>query len=496
MHHHAWGTGRLVFGGLDDGNLSSSEERGDTTGINETSADDLEGIQNTGGDHVNVLALGAVKTLVEVAGVLVSELANNDGALKPSVLDDGTSRAGNGALDNADTELLVEVGGLEAVQSLGRSLEEGSTTTGQDTLLNGGAGSVQSIDEAILLLTDLDLGGATDLDDGNTTGELGQTLLELLLLVLGGGRIGDDTTDLLASLSNGVLATLTVEEDSVLLGDGDGTSGTEQIRGGLLELDVELIGEDGTVSQDSKIAKDGLAVVTEAGGLDGSNLELSTELVENADGESLTVNVLSDDDKRASLLGGGLESRDDVLNSRDLLLGEEDQRVLELNLLGLGVGDEVGRHESTVESHTLSDLELILHGLAFLDGDDTLLANLLHSIGNHLAEVVVTVGTDSSNLGDLLAGSDITLVLLEELDDGIDSSLNTTAQVHRVATGGNILDGLGENGTAEDGGSGGTVTGNFVGLGGDVLEKTGTEVLELVLENDGLGNGHTVYNHD
>ncbi|CAH0040953.1 unnamed protein product [Clonostachys solani] len=496
MHHHAWRTSRLVFGGLDDGNLSSSEERGDATGINETSADDLEGIQDTGGDHVNVLALGGVETLVEVAGVLVSQLANDDRALEASVLDDGTSRAGNGALDNTDTKLLVEVGGLEAVQSLGGGLEESSTTTGQDTLLNSGAGSVQSIDEAILLLTNLDLGGTTDLDDGNTTGELGQTLLELLLLVLGGGRIGDDTADLLASLSNGVLAALTVEEDGVLLGDGDGTSGTEQIRGSLLELDIELIGEDGTVGQDSKITEDGLAVVTEAGGLDGSNLELTTELVENADGKSLTVNVLSNDDKRASLLGRGLEGRNDVLDSRDLLLREENQRVLKLDLLGLGVGDEVGRDESTVESHTLSDLELILHGLALLDGDDTLLANLLHGIGNHLAEVVVAVGTDGGNLSDLLAGGDVTLVGLEELDDSVDSSLDTTAQVHRVATGGNVLYSLGENGTAEDGGSGGTVTGNFVGLGGDVLEETSTEVLELVLENDGLGNGNTVYNHN
>ncbi|CAH0019690.1 unnamed protein product [Clonostachys rhizophaga] len=495
MHHQAWRTSRLVFGGLDDGNLGSSEERGDTTGVNETSADDLEGIQDTGGDHVNVLALGGVETLVEVASVLVSQLANNDGALEASVLNDGTSRAGNGALDDTDTKLLVEVGGLEAVQSLGGGLEEGSTTTGQDTLLNGGAGSVQSIDEAILLLTNLDLGGTTDLDDGNTAGELGQTLLELLLLVLGGGRIGDDTADLLASLSNGVLATLTVEENGVLLGDGDGTSGTEQIRGSLLELDVELIGEDGTVGQDSEIAEDGLAVVTEAGGLDGSDLELTTELVENTDGKSLTVNVLSNDDKRASLLGRGLEGRDDVLDSGDLLLREENQRVLKLDLLGLGVGDEVGRDESTVESHTLSDLELILHSLALLDGDDTLLADLLHGIGYHLAEVVVAIGTDGSNLSDLLAGGDVTLVVLEKLDDSVDSSLDTTAQVHGVATGGNVLDSLGENGTAEDGGSGGTVTGNFVGLGGDVLEKTGTEVLELVLENDGLGNGDTVYNY-
>ena len=61
--------------------------------------------------------LAAVETAVEVLGVLVSQLANNDGALETSVLNDGASRAGDGALDDADTELLVEVGGLDVGES-------------------------------------------------------------------------------------------------------------------------------------------------------------------------------------------------------------------------------------------------------------------------------------------------------------------------------------------------------------------------------------------
>jgi hypothetical protein len=106
--------------------------------------------------------------------------------------------------------------------------------------------------------------------------------------------------------------------------------------------------------------------------------------------------------------------------------------------------------------------------------------------------VSVTVGGDSSDLGDLLTGGDVALVLLEVVDNGIDSGLDTATEVHGVAAGSNVLHGLGEDSTSENGSSGGTVTGEFVGLGSDILEEASTEVLELVLKLDSLGHGHTV----
>ncbi|KUI63192.1 hypothetical protein VP1G_11450 [Cytospora mali] len=473
---------RLLLGSLNNGHLSSSQQGGDTTGIDKTRPDDLEGVKDTGLDHVNVLALGAVETLVEVTAELISQLANNDGALKSSVLDDCPRWAGDGVLNDGHTELLVEVGSLDTTQGLARGLQKSGTTTGQDTLLDGSPGGVQGIHKAVLLLADLNLGGAADLDDGNTTGKLGKTLLELLLLVVRGGGVSHDATDLLTSLSDGVLGALAVEHDGVLLGDGDGASCSEHVDGGLLELDVQLLGEDSAVGKDSNVAEDRLAVVTEARGLDGSHLELTAQLVEDADSQSLTLDVLGNDDQRSASLGGDLEGRDDVLDGRDFLLGQKDEGVLELHLLGLGIGNEVRRDEATVESHTLGNLELVAHGLALLDGDDTLLANLLHGVGNQLSDVCVTVGRDSGDLGDLLTRGDIPLVLLQELHDGIDSGLDTAAEVHGVAAGGDVLDGLGEDGPGKDCGSSGTVTGDLVGLGGDVLQQLGTEVLKLVLQ--------------
>lgn len=276
--------------------------------------------------------------------------------------------------------------------------EKSGTTTGDNTFLDGGAGGVESIVVPVLLLSDLNLARATNLDNGNTATELGQSLLELSPVVVRSGRVVDQSSDLLASRLDEVLVTLAVEDDGVLLGNGNGAGGTEHVGGGLLKLDVELVSEDGTAGEDGNITEDRLSVVTKAGGLDSGDGELTSELVEDDGSESLTVNVLGDDQQRSTGLGGDLKRRKDVLKSRDLLLGEEDEGLLELDTLVLGVGDEVRGDEASVESHTLGNLNLVVNGSTFLDGDDTLLADLLHGLGNDGTDVGITVGGDGGNL--------------------------------------------------------------------------------------------------
>ena len=57
---------------------------------------------------------------------------------------------------------------------------------GDDAFLNGGAGRGERILNAELLLLHLDFGRSADLDDGHAAGQLGQTLLQLLAVVIGG----------------------------------------------------------------------------------------------------------------------------------------------------------------------------------------------------------------------------------------------------------------------------------------------------------------------
>ena len=106
--------------------------------------------------------------------------------------------------------------------------------------------------------------------------------------------------------------------------------------------------------------------------------------------------------------------------------------------------------------------------------------------------MLVSVGGDGGDLSDLGGGGDIALVGLEVLDDGLNGSLGSAAEIHWVASGGDVLDGLGEDGASKDGGRGGSVTRGLVGLRGDILDETSTKVLELVLEGDGAGDSDTI----
>ena len=85
----------------------------------------------------------------------------------------------------------------------GHGVDIGGAAAGHDALFHSGAGGVQSVLDAQLLLLHLSLGGGADLDDGHTAGQLGQTLLQLLLVILGGGGL-----DLTADLSHAGLDVL------------------------------------------------------------------------------------------------------------------------------------------------------------------------------------------------------------------------------------------------------------------------------------------------
>ena len=65
-------------------------------------------------------------------------------------------------------------------------IEQRNTAAGNDTLLNRGAGCVHGVLDAVLALLHFDLGRSADADDGDAAGELGQPLLQLLAIIVGG----------------------------------------------------------------------------------------------------------------------------------------------------------------------------------------------------------------------------------------------------------------------------------------------------------------------
>jgi len=464
--HTGHTTSGIVLGEIVDNGLGGGEEAGNGGSVEESSLGNKNRVDDTSVNHVSEDVVLGIVTNANV--VLLEELANNDGTLDTGVIADGTGRDDDGLLNNADTDLLVNVGGLlnELLEALG-GVEKSRATTSNNAGGGGSLGGGESINGAVLLLTDLSLAGTTNLDHGNTTGDLGEALLELLLLVLGGG-VGNGGLEKLDALLNIGLVACTVENDGLVLGNGHLLGLTKHVELSVLELETNILGDDLATSEDGKILEVGLAVLTKAGGLDGTDLEATTKLVDNEGGKSLTLDVLSDDEEGAAILNGLLKDGDKGLKVGDLAFVKENAGVVELALLGLGVGKEVRGDVAAVELHTLDNLKLVLHGLTVLAGDDTLLANALHGGGNELADVGIAVGGDGGDLLNLLLGGDGLAHALELENDVVDSGLDTAAEVHRVVSGSDSLAALLEDGAGKDGGGGGTITGNVVGLGGNL----------------------------
>jgi hypothetical protein len=68
------------------------------------------------------------------------------------------------------------------------------------------------------------------------------------------------------------------------------------------------------------------------------------------------------------------------------------------------VGDEVGAEVAAVELHTLDVFGLEFQTLALFDGDDAVLADLVHDLGDQGADGLVG-GGDAGHLGDLFLAS-------------------------------------------------------------------------------------------
>ena len=161
----------------------------------------------------------------------------------------------------------------------------------------------------------------------------------------------------------------------------------------------------------------------------------------------------------------------------------------------VGVGDEVRAQVAPVELHALDPLDLGLEGLAFLDRDHAVLADLLGGLGDHLADLGVEVRGHRGDLLGLGLGGDLGAHLVELLDDVGDGLVHPALHQHRVDAGDDRLEPLVVDGLGHHGGRGRAVAGHVGGLAGDLLDHLGPHVLVLVLELDLLGDGDAVLGH-
>ena len=185
------GMAGLLLRRLGNAGFGRDHQAGNGGRILQCDAHDLGRVDDALLDHVAIFI--GLRVVAERARSIVHDLADHDRALDASVLGDLADRRLQRLADDVDAGLLILIVALDRDRLGG--LQQHHAAARDDAFLDRGAGGIERVVDAVLALLDLDLGGAADLDDGNATGELGQPLLQLLLVVVR-GRLLDLRLDL------------------------------------------------------------------------------------------------------------------------------------------------------------------------------------------------------------------------------------------------------------------------------------------------------------
>src|SRR5690606_37618805 len=150
-----------------------------------------------------------------------------------------------------------------------------------------------------------------------------------------------------------------------------------------------------------------------------------------------------------------------VADRRDLLVGDQDVRLVQFSFHALLVGGEVGRDVAAVDLHTFGVFFLEGNTLALLDRDHAVLADLLHHFGDQIADFAVR-SRDRSHVGDVNAVADGLGLALQLVDDGLDALVQAALEQQRVGASGDDFHTLGDDGLGQHAGGGGAVTDDVV----------------------------------
>src|ERR1700730_14550566 len=257
--------------------FGGDQQRRDRGRVLDRHANHLGRVDDALRDQVDVFAgLG-----VEAVGVLIllEDLADDDGTVLARVDRDLAGWIRQRLTDDLDAGLLVVVLGAKPLEVLGGT-QQSDAAARYDTFFNRRTGRMHRVVNAVLALPHLDLGRAADADHRAAACELGQTLLQLLTVVVRGGFL-DLRLDLSDACFDVGLLAGAVDDGGVLLVDHHLLGATEHGERDVLKLDAEIFRDRLTAGQNRDVLQHRLAAIAEARSLDGRDLQTAAQTVDD-----------------------------------------------------------------------------------------------------------------------------------------------------------------------------------------------------------------------
>ena len=228
--------------------------------------------------------------------------------------------------------------------------------------------------DARLLFLHLGLGCRADLDDGDAADELGEPLLQLLAVVVGGRVLDLRCGAASRGPSMAVGRAGALDDGRVVLVDRDLLRLAEILQLDRLELDPEVLGDGPAVRSESATSSSiALRRSPKPGALTAATLIVPRSL--------LTTSVARASPSMSSAMmssgrpGWPTSSSTGSRSFIELIFFSWIRMtgILEHDFHALRVGHEIGREVAAVELHALDDLERRVERLRLFDGDDAVL---------------------------------------------------------------------------------------------------------------------------
>ena len=142
-----------------------------------------------------------------------------------------------------------------------------------------------------------------------------------------------------------------------ILADLDLLGGSKLIEVDIFELDTEVIANHRAARKDRHVTQHGLAAVAKARGLDSDYVEQSTQAIDHQQGKGFAVDVFGYQNQTTARLSRFFEQWNHVPNVRDLLLVEQNVRVVHDRFHRGRTGHEVRAQVPLVKLHAFDKLQ-------------------------------------------------------------------------------------------------------------------------------------------
>ena len=186
-----------------------------------------------------------------------------------------------------------------------------------------------------------------------------------------------------------------------------------------------------------------------------------------------------------------LQKGQQLLNGGDFLVGDENIGVVQHGFHFFHVGRHVRRAVAAVELHAFDDIQLRFHGLAFLDGDNSVVSYLFHSGADQLAYDGVARG-NACHLSDAFFIGNGLADFPELFDADVDGLVDTSFEDNGICARSHVFAAFFDYCLRQNNCGCGAVAGNVVGFGGHFLDDLRAHVFKRVVQLDLLRNGHAV----